>query len=236
MQYRVEQARCNNITFNESHLQITQQMDIMYKYLRQEVNEAQIELNILIHVAESFFPPQSSLGTTRRRRSIDEVEPHNRTRRLIGAVAALAAGTVSVLGEPIKDAASNVHFSFNLCDSTEVLEGELDQVTKQEKTQQRAFQTIQDQNNKELAVFREEIRLAGESVEKVKEDAYTHISYMLEHIYTHWKMRSDVINSKVPIATFFTLRHFSHHKLAHCTYTLKLFVPHFTLIEITFSR
>ena len=50
-------------------------MDNMYKYLTQELNEAQLELNTLSDVAESFFPPESLPGTTRRRRSIDEDEP-----------------------------------------------------------------------------------------------------------------------------------------------------------------
>ena len=184
MQYRIEQAGCNNLTFNESHIPVTQQTDNMYKYLKQEVNEAQIELNTLSDVAESFFPPESSPGTTRQKRSLDGDEPHNRTRRLIGAVAALAAGTGFILGEPIKDAACSALSIFNLCDSTEEMERELDQVTEQQKTQQKAFQTVQNQNNEKLALLRDEIRLTQESVEKNRNDTYTHISYMLERIYT----------------------------------------------------
>ena len=184
MQYRVEQAWCNNLTFNESHIPVTQQKDNMHKYLKQELNEAQLELNTLSDVAESFFPPKSSPGATRQRRSMDEEAPHNRTRRLIGAVEALAAGTGFILGEPIKDAACNTLSNFNLCDCTEELEQELDQVTKQQKTQQKAFQTVQGLNNEKLALLHDEIRLTQESVEKIKEDTYTHISYLLERIYT----------------------------------------------------
>ena len=184
MQYRVEQAGCNNLTCNESHIPVTQQMDNMYKYFTQEVNEAQLELNTLNDVAKSFFPPESSPGTTRRGRSTDEDEPYNRTRRLIGAVAALAAGTGFILGEPIKVAACNALSIFNLCDSPEELERELDQVTKQQKTQQKAFQTVKDQNNEKLALLRDDIRLTQESVEKIKEDTYTRNSYVLERKYT----------------------------------------------------
>ena len=160
-------------------------MDNMYKYLKQEVNEAQLKLNILSDAAESFFPPESSPGTTRQRRSIDEDEPHNRTRRLIGAVAALAVGTEFILGEPIKEAACNALSILNLCDSTEDLEREPDQVAKQQKTQQQAFQSVQDQKNEKLALLRDEIRLTQASVEKIKEDTSTRISYMLEHIYKY---------------------------------------------------
>ena len=184
MQHRVEYAGCNNLTFNESHIPVTQQMDNKYKSLTQEVIEAQIELNILSDVAESFFPPESSPGTTRQKHSTDENEPHNRTRRLIGAVAALAGGTAFIPGEPIKDATCNALSIFNLCDSTEELKRELDQVTKQQKTQQQAFQTVQDQNKEKLALLRDEIRLTQESVEKIEKDTYTHISHMPDRIYT----------------------------------------------------
>ena len=156
----------------------------MHNHLKTEIKEAQSELNTLSAIAESFFPPVASLGTPRQRRSIDVEEPYNTTRRLIGAVAALAAGTGFILGEPIKDAACNALSIFNLCDSTDDLERELDEVTKQQKTQQQAFQTVQDQNNEKLALLRDEIRLTQESVERIKNDTYTHISYMLERIYT----------------------------------------------------
>ena len=97
MQHRVTQAGCNNNTFNESHIPVLQQMENMYNHLKAENHEAQSELNSLSAIAESSFPPTASPGTSRQRRSTAEEEPHNRTRRLIGAVAALAAGTGFIL-------------------------------------------------------------------------------------------------------------------------------------------
>ena len=64
MQYRVKQAGFNNITFIELHILVTQRMYKMYTYMKQEVKEAQIKLNTLSGVAESFFPPESSSGPT----------------------------------------------------------------------------------------------------------------------------------------------------------------------------
>ena len=210
-------------------------MDNLYKYLKRKVNEAQLEFNTLTDVAEPFFPLESSLGTIRRRRSIDKVEPHYRTRRLIGAVAALAAGTGFILGEPIKDAAGNALSIFNLCHYTEVLERELDQVTKQHRTQPKAFETIQDQNSEKLALLRDEIRLTQEGVEKSKE-VFIQTFLTCFDVYTVLQTRSHVINSEVLIAILFSLRNFTYHKLAHCTHTIKPFVQHFTPIEIIFSR
>ena len=134
MQHRVTQAGCNNNTFKESHIPVLEQMENMYNHLKTEINEAQSELNTLSAIAGSFFPPTASLGTSRQKRSTAKEKPHNRTRRLIGAVAALALGIGFILGEPIKDAACNAFSIFNLCDSTEELERELAQVTKQQKT------------------------------------------------------------------------------------------------------
>ena len=64
------------------------------------------------------------------------------------------------------------------------MERELDKVTKQQKTQQQAFQTVQDRNNEKFALLRDEIRLTQKSVEKIKEDTYTRFSYMLDRRYT----------------------------------------------------
>ena len=207
----------------------------MYKYLKQEITAAQFEHNNLSDVAESFLPPESSPGTTRRKRSIEKYERDNRTRRLIGAVVALNAGAVLILEERINDAAYNALSILFLCGSTEDLERELDQVTKQQKTQQQAFQTIRSQNNEKLAQLRDEICLTQESVERIKEDTYSQFLKGLK-VYTLLKMLFDAIKSKVPIAIFCNLCNFTSHKSEHCTHTLKPFNPLFTLVEITFSR
>ena len=184
LQHRVTQAGCNNNTFNESQKPVLQQMENMFNHLRTEISKTQSELNTLSAIAESFFPPTASFETSRRRRSTAEEELHNRMRRLIGAVAALAAGTGFILVEPIKDVACNALSIFNLCDSTEELERELAQVTKQQKTQQQAFQMVQDKNNEKFALLRDEIRLTQESIERFKNDTYLRISYMLEGTYS----------------------------------------------------
>ena len=87
MQYRVAQAVCNDIMFNEPHIPVLQQMENMHNHLKTAINKAQSELNTLSAIAETCFPPVASLGTPPHRRSIDEAEPQNRARRLIGAVA-----------------------------------------------------------------------------------------------------------------------------------------------------
>ena len=51
----------------------------MYNHLKTEISEAKSELNTLSAIAESFFPPESSPGTSRQRRSTVADEPHNRT-------------------------------------------------------------------------------------------------------------------------------------------------------------
>ena len=43
---------------------------------------------------------------------------------------------------------------------------------------------VQDKNNEKLALLRDEIRLTQESVERITNDTYLRISYMLERIYS----------------------------------------------------
>ena len=66
MQSCVEQAGCNNIRLNESHIPVLQQMENMYNHLKTEIEEAKSELNILSAIAEPFFRPVASLGTPRQ--------------------------------------------------------------------------------------------------------------------------------------------------------------------------
>ena len=195
-----------------SHIAVMQQMDNMYQYLKQENNEVQLEVNTLSDVAKYLFPPDSSPGTTRRRRSINEDEPHNRTRRFIGPVPTLATGTGFILGETIKDAACKPFSIFDLCNSTEDLERKLDQVNKQQYTQQKAFQTVQGRNNEKLALFRDALRKTQESVERIMEDTHTHTFLICLYVYTLLKMLSDAIISKAPTATFFSLRNIICYK------------------------
>ena len=90
------------------------------------------------------------------------------------------------------------------------------------------MQTVQDQNIEIIALVQDEICLTQESVERIKEDTSTHISYMLERIYT-LEDATRFFNSEVLTTIFFNLRNFTCHELAHCTHTL--FVPPFTPIE-----
>ena len=55
MQNRVVQAACNNLTFNESHVPVLQQMENMHNHLKTEINEAQSELNTLSAIANPSF-------------------------------------------------------------------------------------------------------------------------------------------------------------------------------------
>ena len=105
--------------FNESHIPVAQQMDNMYTYLKEEGIEAQLEINILTDIVESVFPPASSLGNLRERRSTDDDDSHNRKQLLTGAVDEMAAGKGFISEKSIKDAACNAISIFNVCDSTE---------------------------------------------------------------------------------------------------------------------
>ena len=68
---------------------------------------------------------------------------------------------------------SGIFFILILYDFTEDLGREIDQIIKQQKTQQQTLQSVQDRNNEKLALHRGETHLTQESVKRIKEDIYT---------------------------------------------------------------
>ena len=237
MHYRVARAKCNNVTFNESHIPVAQLMEYMHNHLKNEINEVQFELNTLSDIAQSFLPPAASHGRTpRQRRSMNDKASHNRTRRLIGAVAAVAPATGFILGEPIKNAACNALSFFNPCDSTDDLEREHNQVTKQQASQQKEIQKIKQSTikiTKNLFYFEMRYvphkRLLNTSKQTLMPIFGT---CLIESTLT--KKRFEVINLRVHIVTFFKGPNFICHKLEHFTHFLQLFKPLFMHIETTF--
>ena len=78
--------------FNESYALLLQQLETRVSFLENELTAALEEEKSLLDVANSFVPP----GARR------DQEPGARSRRAIGAIAAVAADAELVLGEPIK--------------------------------------------------------------------------------------------------------------------------------------
>ena len=80
--------------------------------LIQKINAAHTDLNQLVEVASSFFPPliEPEHGAARRKRAVKTI-----------AAAAGAAGLV--LGSPVKDAACSALSISNLCTDTKDLLG-----------------------------------------------------------------------------------------------------------------
>ena len=124
---------------------------------------------------------------------------------------------------------------FFLCDSKGDLERQLYQFIEQQKTQQQALHTDQDENNDKLALLRNKIRLTHQSVQRMK-NILIHTIFVCLNVYTLLKTRFDAIISKVLTVNFFSLRNYTCHKLAHCTHTLKPFAPPSTLIETFFPH
>ena len=89
-------------------------------FLEYELTAALAEENSLLNVANSFI----SLGARW------DQKPSGRSPRTIGAFAAVAAGAVLVLGEPIKNAACNALTIFNLCKKSDALLRDLDNILR----------------------------------------------------------------------------------------------------------
>ena len=85
-----------------------------------EVKQATDEQDMLAHVMKSFLPKQYQR----------DVRKLPRSKRFIGAIAALEAGAGLILGDPLREAACKVVSIFNLCDDTSGLPQDVDQILK----------------------------------------------------------------------------------------------------------
>ena len=95
------------------------------KLIKLEVNQATYEQKKLAEVMKSFLPKQYQR----------DVATLPRSKRFIGAIAALAAGAGLILGDPLKEAACTAVSIFNLCNDTSSLSKDVDQILKmQEET------------------------------------------------------------------------------------------------------
>ena len=97
--------------FNETYANLLQQLETRVSFLKYELTATLEEEKSLLDVANCFIP----LGARR------DQQPSGRSRRVIGAIAAVAAGAGLVLREPNKNAACNALSIFNLCKNNDAL-------------------------------------------------------------------------------------------------------------------
>ena len=150
---------CKYMYFNETYALLLQQLETRVSFLEYELTAALEEENSLLDVANSFIPP----GARR------DQQPGGRSRRAIGAIAAVAAGAGLVLGEPIKNAACNALSIFNLCKNNDALSRDVDNIMRTQNAIVKNLDRVQTRNDKNFFLLGNEIKGTQESVRKLKE-------------------------------------------------------------------
>ena len=139
--------------FNETYTLVLQQLETRVSFLEYELRAALEGEKCLLDVAISFIPP----GARR------DQHPGGRSRRAIGAIAAVAAGTGLVLGEPIKNDACNALSIFNLCKNNDALSRVVDNIKRTQDAIVKNLKRVQTRSNKNFFLLGNEIKGTQES-------------------------------------------------------------------------
>ena len=150
---------CKYMYFNETYALLLQQLETRVSFLEYELTAALEEKKSLFDVAISFIPP----GARR------DQQPGGRSRRAIGAIAAVAAGAGLVQGEPIKNAACNALSIFNLCKNNDALSRDVDNIMRTQDAIVKNLERVQTRNDKNFFLLGKEIKRTQESVRTLKE-------------------------------------------------------------------
>ena len=149
---------CKYMFFNETYALLLQQFETRVSFLEYELTAA-LEEEKSLDIANSFIPP----GARR------DQQPGGRSRRAIGAIAAVAAGAGLVLGEPIKNAACNALSIFNLCKNNDALSRDVDNIMRTQNAIVKNLERVQTRNDKNFFPLGNEIKGTQEIVRKLKE-------------------------------------------------------------------
>ena len=105
------QKVCEFQEINEAYGLLKTQLKDRVELIKLEVKQATDEQDNVAKVMKSFLPKQFQR----------DVATLQRSKRIIGAIAALGASAGLILGDPLKEAACTVVSIFNLCNNTSSL-------------------------------------------------------------------------------------------------------------------
>ena len=121
---------------NETYDLLTQQLENRIIMVKQEMSASFKDQNGLSEITKSFFP---QIYRT-------EEASIKRTRRFIGAVAAIGAGAGLILGDPIKDAACTALSIFKMCDDNSQLSWDIEAAMDTQRQSILTLQRVQAKN------------------------------------------------------------------------------------------
>ena len=142
------QKICELQEINETYGLLMTQLNDCGKLVELEVKQATDEQEKLADVMKSFLPKQYQR----------DVATLPRSKRFIGAIAALAAGAGLILGDPLKEAACTAVSIFNLRVDTSCFSQDVDQFLKTQEETIATLQRVQSANDEDFFLLGNEVR------------------------------------------------------------------------------
>ena len=166
------QKVCELQEINETYGLFMTQLKDRVKLIELEVKQATDEQEKLADVMKSFLPKQYQT----------DVATLPRSKRFIGAIAALAAGAGLILGDPLKEAACTGVSIFNLSDDTSSLSQDLDQILKTQEETIATLQRVQSANDENFFLLGNEVGETQKDVKNLRDAVNDHLQVLHDRI------------------------------------------------------
>ena len=166
------QKVCEFQEINETYGLLMTQLKDRVELIKLEVKQATDEQGKLADVIKSFLPKQYQRN----------VATLPRSKRFIGAIAALAAGAGLILGDPLKETACTAVSIFNLCDDTSSLSQDVDQILKTQEETIATLQRVQSANDENFFLLGNEVRETQQNVKNLRNAVNDHLQVLHDRI------------------------------------------------------
>ena len=147
-------------------------MNDRVKLIKLEVKQATDEQDKLADVMKSFLPKHYQR----------DVATLPRSKRFIGAIAALTAGAGLILGDLLKQAACTAVSIFNLCDDTNSLSQDVDQILKTQEETIATLQRVRSANDENFFLLGNEVRATQQNVKNLRDVVHDHLQVLHDRI------------------------------------------------------
>ena len=144
---------------NETYELLTQQLENRINMLKIEMSASVKDQNGLCDITKAFLP---QIHRT-------EEASIKRTRRFIGAVAAIGAGAGLILGDPIKEAACTALSIFNMCDDNSQLSRDIEAVMDTQHQTVSTLQCVQVKNDDNFFLLGNEAKETQHNVKQIRD-------------------------------------------------------------------
>ena len=166
------QKVCDFQEINKTYGLLMTQLKDRVDLIKLEAKQATDEQDKLADVMKSFLPKQYQ----------KDVATLPRSRRFIGATAALAAGAGLIVGDQLKEAACTAVSIFNLCDDTSSLSQDVDQILKTQEDTIATLQRVQSANDENFFLLGKEVRATEQNVKNLGDAVNDHLQVLHDRV------------------------------------------------------